>query len=307
MTTTIEKALNLAENVGKGRLLVVIALVLGLGAGFGAAFLLGGDDGSSAAPAPAVDRTRDGDPEALADLPDPDPVADAADATDPEAALRGFLAAEAAGEWEVSYDFLIEPLRELTYTSPAAWIRAHADFPQVTGYRIDEVVLDEEAGRATVRTLTGFEPVIDPVLGLVAARGRTDWTLQQDEDGLWRVNAAESENRPLYPAADGAEVTARRWVDARVACDDTTALEGRVIGTRALADRLCEEDQDDEVVITDLSSLTDSSETTALISEFGPEVFTWSRTVIVRAASPFTLVLGPLGDQWVVVGVLNQS
>lgn len=291
-----------------GRVLVVIALVLGLGVGFGVALFLGGsDDAPAEGPATAADRTRDGDPEALADLPDPDPITDPSEATDPETALRGFLAAEVEGDWETSYGFLIETLREVTYTSAAAWISSHADFPRVTGYRIDDVAVDEEAGRATVQTLTGFDPLVDPVLGLVAARGRTDWILQEDEEGLWRVNAAETRNRALYPAADGADETARRWVDARVACDDTGDLEARLVGTRALADRLCEEDQDDPVEIGDIASLTDSSETTALVSEFGPEVFNWARTVVVRAASPFTLVLGPVGEEWLVVAILNET
>jgi hypothetical protein len=288
------------------RLLIIVALVIGLGVGLGAALLLGGSDEPVVEPGTASDRTRDGDPEALADLPDPDPLIEPDEATDPETALRGFLAAEIAGEWELSYDFVLDSLKEMTYTSSAAWVAAHADFPTVTAYRVDDVQVDQEEGRATIRTLTGFEPVVDPVLGLVAARGRTDWILREDDDGLWRVNATETANSPLYPAADGADVTARRWVDARVACEDTADLEVRLIGTRALADRLCDEDQDDEVAIGDLTSLSDSSETPALVSAFGPEVFSWARTVEVRAASPFTLVLGPVGDEWKVVGVLNQ-
>ncbi|HUG83737.1 MAG TPA: hypothetical protein VMM13_04185 [Euzebya sp.] len=291
------------------RLLIVIALVIGLAGGFAATLLLGGTAGdpAPAAAAAVVDPTRDGDPEADVQLPAPDPVADPAAARDPEAALRGFLAAEAAGAWETSYGYLTDRLRDTVYTSAAAWVRAHADFPQVTAYRVDEVTTDAAAGRANARTLTGFQATIDPVLGLVAARGRTDWTLQRDAAGLWRVDTDQTRSQPLYPSADGAARTARAWVDARVGCQDTGDLEAGLVGTRALADRLCAEDQDGRVTITEVIALTDMAETATLLSEFGPEVFSWARTVTVAATSPFTLVLGPVGEEWRVVAVLNQS
>lgn len=289
-----------------GRLLLVIALVLGLGAGFGAALLLRDDGRSGAAEEPTTTTVDlgDVDPEATAALPDPDPLLDPAEATDPETALRGFLAAEATGEWEASYAFLTAELREMVYTSPAAWVRAHADFPSVTAYRIDEVAVDEDAGRARITTLTGFEPVVDPVLGLVAARGRTEWLVESGEGGRWYVDASSTANRPLYPDAAGAADTARAWVDDRIACEDTTDLEAGLIGTRSLAAALCEEAQDEPVAIGEVGVLADSARTAPLLSQFGPAVFGWGRTVDVDAATPLTLVLGPLGEDWRVVAVL---
>lgn len=293
---------------GGNRLFLLLALAIGLAVGLGAAFLLaGGGDDEPRVAATTADLTRDGDPDAGAELPDPDPLGDPTEATEPEAALRGFLAAEAAGEWEASYAYLTEELRTGVYNSAAAWVRSHADFPRVTGYRIEEVVVDADAGLATVETLTGFDPVIDPVLGLVVARGRTDWTLEQDASGLWRVDTNETANTPLYPSSEGAEGTARAWVDARVACEETTDLEAGLIGTRSLAQALCDEDQPDEVAVGPISSLADSAESATLLSQFGPEVFGWARTAVVEATTPFTVVLGPVGEEWRVVAVLNQS
>lgn len=289
-----------------GKLLLVIALVLGLGAGFGAALLLRGDDGSGGAEEPVTTAADlgDVDPEATAELPEPDPLLDPAEATDPESALRGFLAAEATGEWEASYEFLPTALRETAYPSAAAWVQAHADFPTVTAYRIDEVAVDEETGRARITTLTGFEPVVDPVRGLVAARGRTEWVVEAEDDGRWYVDASQTANQPLYPDAAPAVDTARSWVDARTACEDTGDLEAGLIGTRALATALCDEPQDEPVAIGEVQVLADSARTAILLSEFGPAVFGWGRTVDVEAATPFTLVLGPLGEEWRVVAVL---
>ncbi|MEE8601818.1 hypothetical protein [Euzebya tangerina] len=282
---------------------MILALLAGLAIGVAAALVITGSGGDSDTPAATSETTRDGDPEALAELPEPrEPVTPEA-ADDPESALASFLTLEAAGEWEASYEFLTDDLRSTTYPSPAEWVSAHADFPTVTGYRIDDVTEGEDGTTATVATLTGFQAGLDPVLGLVAARGRSTWQLQQDGD-VWRVNVAENTNTFLYPASDGAETTVRRWVDARVACEDSSALEQGLIGSPSLAEQLCTEEQDGTVGIGDVASLPDSADTSTLVSEFGPQVFTWARTVSVDAATPLTAVLGPVGEEWRVVAVL---
>lgn len=290
----------------RGRWVVALAVLAGLAVGFVAAFLLSGRDAAPApAPVAAAADTRDGDPDATAELPAVDALISPADATDPETALRGFLAAEATGEWAASYGFLAGPARDLAYPSEALWINAHADFPTVTGYRIDEVVVGEN-GTATAQTLTGFDPVLDPVLGLVAARGASTWTLVE-EDGLWRVEATLTENRPLYPSADGADVAAQQWVDTRLTCGDTAALEADMVGSPGVANRLCDDPQPGEVTVGEPRSLADSDGVTPLLSEFGPEVYAWSRVVDVTADTPFRLVLGPVGGTWQIVGVLPRA
>lgn len=184
-------------------------------------------------------------------------------------------------------------------------MNAHADFPRITGYRVDNVD-DDGSGTARIDTLTGFEPMIDPVIGLVAARGRSTWTLQE-EDGLWRVETTATENRALYPSQDGADAAARQWVDARVDCADTAALEARLVGAPVLASQLCEEDQPDPVELGAVRSLADADGTTALLSEYGPDVYAWARVVPVQSTTPFLLVLGPVGEEWQVVGVLPRT
>lgn len=294
----------MSDAPGTSRALIVVALVIGLAVGLGVALLLGRSGGADQPAGTTGSETRDGDAEATAELPPPDALMAPEEATDPEAALRGYLAAEAAGEWERSYDFLTTEEREVAYPSTALWVSAHADFPTVTGYRIDDVQVEEEGGTATIQTLTGFEPMLDPVLGLVAARGRTTWALQQDEDGTWRVDAAATTNQPLYPDSDGAAEALRAWVDTRVACEDTADMEAGLVGTPALARALCEEEQEQAIEITAIGALTDSSDVAPLLSQFGPEVFAWARTARVQAATPFVAVLAPIGEEWRVVGVL---
>lgn len=283
-------------------LMLVAVLVIGLAAGVGLALLLAGGDDPAPEPVAAAPETRDGDAEALAELPPVDEEVVAADeATDPEQALRAFLAAEATGDWATSWTFLSESAL-VAYPSEALWINAHADFPTIVGYRIDEVAAPAD-GRASVETLTGFEAIVDPVLGLVPARGRSTWNLVE-EDGLWRVEATTTANRPLYPGGEGAGAAAQEWVDTRVACGDTAALEADLVGTPALADALCADAQDGAVTTGAARSLSDADGATALLSEFGPDVFAWARVVPVEATTPLQVVLGPVGEVWQVVGVL---
>ena len=289
------------------RTALLVALVLGVVIGVGVALLLGGDDGGGAdQPESVATQSGDAPPaeEALAELPPVDEAIAPEDATDPETALRGFLGAEARGDWEDSYAFLTDAVTEALYRSPAAWVAAHAEFPNVVGYRIDEVTVDEEAGSATVDTLTGYEPALDS-RGLVAARGLTSWVVVEVDDGTWRVDIQSSENRPLHPEPDAAaEQVVRDWVDARVACEDTAELEAALIGFPAQASLLCDEEQPDAVEVGPLGPLPDSGDTQALLAEFGPPVFTWARTARVDAATPIEVVIGPLGDAWRIVGVL---
>jgi hypothetical protein len=293
------------DDARRSRLPVVLALVLGLAAGLGAALFLGrgGDDPAPAAP--TSDAPGAGDREdLLAELPEPDPLIDVADATDAEAGLRGFLAAEAAREWERSWTFLAPEQQEVAYPTPALWVSQHANVPTITGYRVDEVTADEEAGTATATTLTAFEAKLDPVLGLVPGRGRTSWSLVRADDGTWRVDPTATRSQPLYPDDDGAAGAAQAWVDARTSCEDPGEVEADLVGSPALAELLCDEEQPADLEVGPVGTLEDSAATSALLARFGPEVFSWARQVRVEAATPLLVVLGPVGLEWRVVGVL---
>lgn len=287
---------------------LALALLLGLAIGLGATVLL---DGSQ--PTPTQSENEEGNPpaatnpasedESRAELPAPDTVVPADRATDPETAIRGYLAAEAAMDWETSYAFLTAELREVAYPTAAVWVAAHADFPSVAAYRIEEVTV--EGSEATVRTLTGFRPALDRVIGLVAARGRTTWVLRQESDGLWRVDTTSSENMPLYPSEEGVEESVRAWLEARVACEDSSHLEEGLIGVPALADALCGETQPADIVVGGPRALSSADDTAALLNAWGPEVFAWARAVEIGAASPFDAIVAPLGEDWRVVAILG--
>lgn len=286
---------------GRQRLVVAVTLIVGLAAGLGIARLLssgdGPDDRSSVTDldlpgSPAPDQAQD-QPSAPAP-----PASDAAvpldSATSPQAAVEGFLTAEALGDFEASYPFLSES-DHVAYSTPALWVAAHADFPVVAGFEVERVT------DATVVTVTAYRSMLDPVLGLIPARARGTWTTVE-EDGGWRVSYRESTVQPLYPSDEGVVAAAESWASARLDCRAEGEAEGGLLGAPGLAEELCE--AEGELALGPVGVLQDGTETTALLSAYGPEVFTWARMVPVEAPVPMQVVLAPVADAWQVFAVL---
>lgn len=158
----------------------------------------------------------------------------------------------------------------------------------------------EEVDGATVTTLTGFEPGLDQVLGLVTSRGRATWSAV-DEGGVWRVALGDSTVEPLYPPDAAAADVARAWARAHAACEPTGDLEFGLLGVPALAGRLCGAGTPE---IGEVGPLTTTTPATALVSAYGPDVTGWGRVVAVLGPVPQQLVLAPIGPVWRVIGIL---
>ena len=286
---------------GRQRLLIALTLVVGLAIGLGVARLLSGGDSGDDRPSVAdLDLPGSPTPNGAEDQPSApappasDQVASVESATSPQAAVEGFLTAEALRDFEASYPFLSQT-DHVAYTTPALWVAAHAEFPAVTGFEV-EAVTD-----ATVVTVTAFQSTLDPVLGLIPARARGTWqTIEQD--GGWRVSYLDSTIQPLYPSDDGVAPAAESWATARLACGTQAEAEGGLLGAPDLAEELCE--AEGELTLGPVGVLRDGTETTALLSAFGPEVFTWARVVPIEAPVPMQIVLAPIADAWQVFAIL---
>jgi len=280
---------------------VALTLVVGLALGLGAARLLSGggdgDDRRSVADLDLPGGPAPDDAGEQASAPAP-PSSDQAlaveDATSPQAAVEGFLTAEALGDFEASYAFLSQTDR-VAYATPALWVAAHRDFPLVTGFEV-EAVTD-----ATVTTLTAYRSTLDPVLGLIPARARGTWATVE-QDGGWRVSFQDSTIQPLYPSDEGVAAAAQTWASAALECRAEAQVEGVLLGAPGLAAELC--DAEGELALGPVGVLTDGTETTALLSAFGPEVFTWARVVPMEGPIAMQVVLAPVEDIWQVFSVL---
>lgn len=286
-------------------MILALTLAVGLGIGLGIAWLAGGQrDGGSQPSVQALDVP--GDAAAAADggapaAPAPAPPEEGsappvASATSPEAAVEGFLTAEALQDFEASYEYLAQVDRETTYGTAAGWVAEHADLLPVTGFEIEAV----EGGDVT--TITALDSRLDPVLGLVPARARGTWTTVEEDDG-WRVSYSSSTLEPLYPSDEGVEDAARTWAGAAQECTGGEVDgPGSLLGQPALADELC--GAEGELVLGAAGVLTDGPDTTVLLNAYGPEVFTWARVVPVQGPVELRLVLAPVDDAWQVFGIL---
>ena len=282
-------------------------LVLGLVVGVAAAVLIprlldGGDDETERVAPEGEGRTLAEDepvttPEDL--LPDDVEVPLGAGAASAEAALTGFLDAEVAGDYEASFGFLSSTDR-VTYGSPAGWVAGHADVvPPVLDYEVGEA--SEGDGVTTIVTTMTLEPGLDQVVGLTPGRARVAWELLEADDGTWGVALDTSAIEPIFPPAEEAGAAARAWVTERQACREPVNERDGLIGATGLADSLC--DAAGKLTVGDVEVL-DETATTTVSTAFGPETAAASRVVRIDGSLTLGAVLAPIGDEWVVIGIL---
>lgn len=273
-------------------LIVVIAVLAGMGlvAGFGA--LTGSDDD---APSASIDADTDF---ASTPLSKRDGTVSAGTpAATPADAVEQFLTAEAAGDFERSYSMLSEAQR-IDYGSPAAWTNAHADFFPVTDFQVVETTGDRTA------TEVRYRSSLDEVIGLVPARARVDW-VAVEEDGGWLVDFDAAGVQPRYPDDDEAVDAVDTWASTLQRCGEPEQYSGALVATadlRRLVDGLC--DSPSPVAVTGPAGALDEFDASGVVSAFGTEALSWARTVKVSGPVEVAVVVAPIDDRWVVVGLL---
>jgi hypothetical protein len=333
MTTTASSGSSTTRRTSPALVPVALTVVVGLLVGIGVTFLALRDDGGEDGVAfdsgpPSVDRF---------DLPSPStgealtgqdileraraqqqaPIG-AAPATEPataRAALDAFLAAE-ADDRSVDAFALLDPDAQRRVGSPVAWRQAAAERPAPT--RRATVTAERRTApppSETVEITVRIErtPEITPFRGLVPAEATEVWTIRRQEGTGWRVvDGRPSSSEPVLPADAAAVEAARRWVDAASRCGDGTdatgalQLTGPLLGQAALAPLVCERAAEGAAWTTAASAvrLADLPDVTAFVAAFGPGVGRWARGVEVTSGNErFTVVLGPLGREWRVMGL----
>lgn len=257
----------------------------------------------------ALSRSSDNGDRQLADLEEPATLNEAAqgspppgaDGSDPRAAVEGFLDAEVEQDFASSFGFLSAASRS-QYGSPERWIASHADvLPVVRDYEIEGVEdPDEPGGPTEVVALLTFESSLDQVVGLVPERLRVTWVTTADE-GTWGVDLSTSTFEPLYPPEDQAPGAVRQWAEAHQDCGPAPSWDGNLVGSPALAEGLC--GTDGEVQVGNVLPLG-QIEASSVLTAFGPEAVDWARVVPVTGPLDLRAVVAPIGQQWLVIGVL---
>ena len=288
--------------------LVVAALALGLGLAFGVHEFA--DDHSDAATpvvnlrgavarALANDVTNDATSTHADAVPQATPSEPPDDAAPtPRDAVQRFLDAESAQQYGASYGLLSAPDRA-EHESRAGWTADHADLPAIAGFRLDGVQVHDD--RADVAVALRLHPQLNPDDGLVPARARATY-IAVAEDGGWRVAFGESSLAAEYPSTASAPGAVRSWVRARVRCAHAPEFVGGLLGAAARADELC--GAHGAVHVGRAVRLPETDQDQPFLAAFGSDVHEWSRVVPVDAPVRLRVVVAPLGERWLVVGVL---
>jgi hypothetical protein len=294
----------IAARPGRRLLRLVVAGVVGITVGVGATLAVHGA-GSRPERAASVRRL---DLPAAAPVRAGTPAAGAARAVAPvransaRAAVRRYLRAGAAGDLEVAYGLLDRAGRR-RYPSLARFTRAQADRAAVTAVRVgaERRVGD---GRAEVTVTLAHRPAIDPFAGLVPARTVEVWRASR-QDGRWRVAADPVSVRAELPGDDRAPEAVTAWVERLLGCDGqgAAALQAgpELYGPADLAGLPCR--TRGRWTVAAPEGFDAAVEPEAYVAAFGPEVGSWARLVPVQGpGARFSVVVGPLGDAWRVLG-----
>jgi hypothetical protein len=274
-------------------------LVLGFVAGIAIAGIAFGRDDEPRASAPAASATTD---PTLPETPAAPVPPGGAPASDPAAAVAAFLQAEADGDFRASWGLLAADDRA-RYVTVDRWVAAHESILPVTGF---ELAAAPASDPAAVPVRLRLRAGLDGVLGLVPAEAESSW-VAVPEDGGWRVAFGRTSATPVLLDDAGAPTAAAEWVAARQACDAdaVAALEHpTLVGTTGVADRLCGAD---EATAADAIGPLPAADAPRFVSAFGPDATTWARVVGVDGSTPLRAVLAPVGDRWLVVGVLPPA
>jgi hypothetical protein len=245
------------------------------------------------------------DPVTLGDRAPVEPTREFAPINDPASALATFLDAEQRDDFERSYALLVAEDQE-QFPSRARWEDAHHGLPEVTSFGPVEQAEASDAS-VTFRVDLALQPRLDETIGVVAASATGSFVARQVGPDDWRIAFSESSLIPHYPDDSGAREAAVTWANARQRCERSTEWEGGLLGdaAEAHAESLCHTTA--AVRAGEPVSLDRASGTEPVLAAFGPEASIWARVVRVSGPIDLDVVTAPLGEEWVVVGVIQTS
>jgi hypothetical protein len=243
------------------------------------------------------------------------PVAPASEPLTARAALSSFLDAEIAdldgaspARSEASFA-LLEPDAQREVGSVAAWRQTRAERVVPASY----VITNERRvdNRVELTVAASRTPSITPFRGLVAAETTEVWSLAPtDQTKGWRVQRGRPVSVAPHLAADSAAVTdAQRWIDGASRCDRSIValqLQRDLLGSPQLAQLACTTKGTWRA--TGALPVGDLDDITPFVATYGSGVGRWGRGVeVANGDKRFVVVVGPVGDDWRVMGLLPAA
>ena len=161
-----------------------------------------------------------------------------------------------------------------------------------------------------VGTLTQT-PKVSDIDGVIAELAKLRVQTIKEASGyrvLWSRKSIVQEYPELSVSQDGAVADAvTEWARSRQACDPTPAHEfpGGLGGVVGLATKLCRSTGDSVLgAVSDLESL---DEPQPIIEAFGGTALQWARVVPISSPVPMSVVVAPLGTNWIIVAVARPA
>ena len=290
---------------------VLITLVAGLGlaVGLGGAALVW-RDGDGARPVPSATRielpahAEQPGPRPITDEPAPTPAVEPTNARD---ALVAFLQAQVEARDGDAYALITTESR-VRFPTLATWQSATVDRLVPLTFELgEERAADVDRGQAVDIELNArHTPALDTFSGLVPSRARETWRVWREDDH-WRVDPDPVKAIPVLPLDEAAQTIVRSWVERMQACDADGAralqVSSLLYGPINLGSAPCKERGDWKVWET--TRFDEAPDAGAYVAAFGPGISSWGRLVPVEGPrSSFFAAVGPVGDDWRVIGVL---
>ena len=291
--------------------LVTTVTVLGLAVGVGGALLLWRDKGDGTAkPVPSATRIHlpksvaQPGPRAITGDPPPVPAVEPATAAE---ALTNFLQAQVAKQAVASYALITTDSRR-HFPSLSTWETSAVDRLVPLTFELgDQRAAEVDNGQAVdIDVNATHAPALDTFSGLVPGRARETWRVWRENDH-WRVDPEPVKAVPVLPVDQAAQDVVRAWVARVEACDTDGArslqLSSLLYGPIQLGQAPCKEQGAWQVGATTRFDAAPDNGT--YVAAFGPGVGSWGRLVpLTGPHSHFFAAVGPLGDDWRVLGVL---
>lgn len=121
------------------------------------------------------------------------------------------------------------------------------------------------------------------------------------------VSLADSSWRGRYPPEEDAPEAVAAWATSRQACDDPAHHEHdtQIEGSAGQRQALC--GTDGQVAVGDAAPFSQPVGGDGFTAAYGEQVTRWARTVELTAPVELTAVVAPIGDEWKVIGTLDEA
>lgn len=227
-------------------------------------------------------------------------------ASSPQAAVEQFLRGERDGDAATSYSALSAADRGRIGTIDS-WRDNHNGLPQYRGFTFVRTSADGHVVESV-----DLVPALDEVDGYVPGHATATFATVAQDSG-YRIDLAHSTLEPIAADDAGIVPAATTWIKARQACSaDTTSSSGDATGNETAGNLLGQPS-----AATALCGTTgpvtfgtpkpiDGALGDAVKTAYGPDATRWAKAIDVDGTTKLTIALGPLGDDWVVVGVINR-